>query len=323
MMRHAGFVLLSLFFCLFQPSPSRADYADELRGQMEGLKRQSAKQLDVAYFHDMGILARKADEADLNLLTTEIVGSLLWKKMEDYLKNETAEINRLYATDVFRASRRLAGLNRFEHFYEPTEEFLSSTNGQALALELVGFRKRALDGIQSSCSDYTLSQALSALRKTGLYVTGRPEEILSLRDLTQALDCCLAWKSKIHYVDEKTFKVTNEEGIFIEEGKLVLETNPRDYSEARWNGDWIYRFEGKDGTAEGISHATLKYRRGDDKADLTISAARVSSVGWIKLPVSVSGSQHTAEIEGNPIQPRAVFSKENSVPLAGCRENKV
>lgn len=303
------------------PPLSAVDYTQELRDQIEQTERQFLNQLTLDYFHDMGIIARKADEAELVELATEITGTLLLKRMDEYVQTEVKAINRLYETDRFAATKRLEALNRLERYYQPTEEFLNTISGQALSGELARFRQGAIAELENSCSDFSLLQGIQAIRKTGLFMTGHAQEVRDIQVLTPKVECCLGWKPKIRYSAQQEFKTDYEEGTLIQKADLNLETNRRDLSEARWRGDWIYRFKGRGGVGEGISQAILTYTRGSDTAGLVISASRLSSVGRINFPVSLAGDRRTIEIDGEPIYPKAILSGQ-AVSLNGCLETK-
>lgn len=268
----------------------------------------------------MGIIARKADEAGLNKLATEIVGSLLLTPMDRYVEQQLDLIHRLYKTDPADASRKLNDLNRIDKDYQPTDEFLSTTGGQALSGQLARERKGALNMISLGCSFNMIKQAMKAYRKTGLFVTNTLEEIRSLRSLTEALSCCLNWKTTVHYFFEEEFESEYDAGMQSEEGRLKLQTSPLDWSRARWAGDWVYRFKGREGEAKGVSRATLIYEKGDQPAELKISSARLSSSGRINFPVTLAGDLRSLEVEGYRIFPIAIMPGQRDFALAGCRD---
>ncbi len=300
----------------------RADYAEQLNGQILDIESHAGKMIGPEYFHDMGIVARKADDSGLADLTLQIVREKLLAPMDEYVKSEAAEINRLYETDPLAASRRLKELNSFERYYEPSENFLKTAAGQTLAAELSLKRRNAQGFIATACSESALVQALQIMKKTGLFQTRQAEEINSMREITRLLDCCLAWKPKINYRSEKLFENDYEQGTSAEEAHLLLQTNARDYNEASWTGEWTYHFTGRKGKGEGRSTAVLKYKRGSETADLVISASRLSSVGRINFPVTLEGEPRTLNVEANGIFPKAYFSADQEVPMAGCQESK-
>jgi len=318
-----GIIFLWLSCLLLFQIPAFADYEQDLRDQISEIKKRHRVEMDRTYFRDMGIVASKADDAELNLLATEIVSSLLFRASDQYVQEEIDLINRLYPRDGYKASNRMVELNRFERLYQPTEEFLSTTGGQTFSAELVQLRSQVLDFLGGSCSEYMTVLGLQALRKTGLFVTNRSKEIAQMRELTQELNCCLAWKSKIHYYHAQEFRTDYEEGIMIEEAWLKLRSSPRDYSQAKWEGEWIYRFEGREGKGLGKSNATLQYRKGKDMADLVISSAKLTSAGRINLPITPAGDHRFVAVEGSYAFPAALFSNQVVIQLTGCRENKV
>ena len=300
----------------------RADYGEELRSQIKEIESRYAQKFTIDYFRDMGIIARKADEAELADLTTEIVRSLLLKHMDEYVKIEIKNINVNYTQDRFLAGNQLGELNRFERFYEPTEEFLSTANGQVIEAELVRFRQNALDLLQKSCAEESILAGIQAVRKTGLFTTKHAAEITMMQEITNALDCCLAWKPEIQYQNEQAFENDYEKGTLAQEARLTLQSDRKNYSEANWTGEWIYRFKGREGSGEGVSQATLRYHKGEETASLVISASRVTSAGRMNFPVSLAGEDRTVTIEGNPIYPNAIFVGNVSLPLSGCRMEK-
>ena len=211
-------------------------------------------------------------------------------------------------------------MNRYQKYYQPTDEYLRTTGGQAFSSELARLRQNALDRLKEGCSESAIREGLKAVRKTGLFVTDTPQEISTVREIEDRLDCCLFWHPEIRYREEQAFKSEYEEGVLIQEAHFSLQTNRRDDKEALWAGEWIFRFKGREGTAEGVSPAKLRYRRGEETASLTIGTSRVTSVGRINMPIPLSGDFRTVEVQGNPIRPEAVFSEKQAVPLMGCRE---
>ena len=143
-----------------------------------------------------------------------------------------------------------------------------------------------------------------------------------MQEIIRGLECCLAFKKKINYRHEEPFESEYEVGTLTEEGHLVLQTSGQDYSDARWVGEWIYKFKGKEGTGEGVSQATMTYHKGEKSAELVVSASHVSSAGRMNFPMALAGSKKDVTIEGEPMDPQAsFFSKSDSIPLTGCHEN--
>jgi len=311
------FAVCSLVF-LFKPAVLRADYEQEIRNQIKQVERRYPGDFDSDYFHDMGILTRKADEAGLNSLTTEMIGSLLFERMDQYVETQLDLIDRFFKSDPVEASRMLMDLNRQDRYYEPTDEYLSTTGGQALSSELAAERQRSTDELNERCSFSGIRKAIQSLRKTGLMVTTRIEEIKNSRALIDGLECCLNWKSKIDYTYETPFENDYDEGMMIEEGHLKIKSTPRDYKRAEWVGEWIYRFIGREGEAEAVSRATLVIDKTGQPAELMISAGRVNSVGRINFPINVSGDFRYLEVGGHSIFPAAVMPGQKSIALAGC-----
>ena len=315
-------LLTAAFFLLSRQERLGADYASELRSQIREIQGRNTQGLNFDYFHDMGILARKADEAELNDLTAETVHSLLLKKMEEYVQSEIKAINELYESDRYQASRRLEALNQFKRFYEPTGDYLNTTGGQAIHADMIRFRADALAVLEKSCSSETLATGLQAVLKTGLFVTNSAEEIKALQALPPKIECCLSWAPQLSFRDEQSFKSTYEEGKLTYEAHLKLETSRRDYSDAKWVGDWIQHFDGRDGQGEATAQVILQYPKGAETAELAISASRVTSVGRINFPVTLAGEKRTLEIEGKPLAPKVLFSAGHPVSLTGCHNEK-
>jgi len=97
-----------------------AEYEQEIRDQTQDvLSRYPGGHLDHDYFHDMGIIARKADEAGLNTQTSEIVGSLLYKRMDHHVEKQLEQISRDYEMKRPEASTQLQDLIRYRLYYQP------------------------------------------------------------------------------------------------------------------------------------------------------------------------------------------------------------
>lgn len=312
------FLLIVLFF--LSPLGVHADYASDLREQIQQIQSRSGGKLGFDYFHDMGIMARKADEAELTDLTTETIKSLLLKKMDDYVQAEVKALNELYVTDRYTASRRLQELNQFKRFYQPTEDYLGTTGGQAIHSDMIRFRADALEAFKKPCSNENIISGLQAVLKAGLFITKTPEEIKALQALPPKIECCLAFAPELYFGDTQDFKSTYEQGKLTVEARLKLQSSRRDYSDAKWVGDWIQRFDGRDGTGEATAQAILKYTKGRDTADLLILASRVTSVGRINFPVSLVGETRTLEVQGKPVAPRVLFTGGKTALMTGCKD---
>lgn len=311
---------LELFFL---SSQVHADYTQELEDQIMKLKLRYSQNLDLMYFHDMGIIARKADEAELQELTITIIRSHLFAPMDEYVGSELQTINDLYPSDSYQASKRLSELLKMNIYFEPSDEFLLTAPGKAIAAEIARNRTEALGQIRAKCSDDIIRKAVQAIRKTGLFFTNSPDEIGDMRDLSQDLSCCISWKPTLQYHFSQSFETDYEAGKMLEDAKLKLVSSPNDLSQAQWTGEWRYTFQGKEGKGEGTSQATLRYQRGDETSELVISSARMNSVGRINMPMSLSGDRQTLEMEGMPIYPEAIFKGQIDLSLAGCREDAV
>ncbi len=301
-----------------------ADFTEELQDQIRSLKaRYTSIQLDETYFHDMGIIAHKADNAELMDLASEIIRSHLFPKMDEYVKTEWDEINRIYETDSIQATERLKKLIEFRNDLQPTEPFLQTGQGQTIASELMQSRGKLLEAMKQECSGETSLEAIKTFRKTGLFVTNTPQEQRDMRTFTEALSCCLSWKQTIHYKNTKKFETDYEAGTMEEEARLKLESSGADWHEAKWAGEWTYRFQGREGMARAISQANMRFVRGADYADLTISSARVDSAGRMNMPIPLAGEYRNVEVSGERTIPQGAFSALLQIPLTGCQENQL
>lgn len=293
-----------------------SDYAEDLRRQADKVRETYASGR-AEYFHDLSVIARKADDAGENQVAAEILRDL-FQASENWAQEQVNQINEQFLADAFHGARRLPDLTRFDRKFQPTDNFLKAAQGQALNTDLIQYRVNALESLQRSCETKNLVQGIAAVRKTGFFVTGSPAETQILRSLTENLECCFSWKPEISFSRQQEFETLYESGIFTEEARLRLESSRSDLSEARWSGDWIYRYEGREGRGEGVSQGILIYRKGEDAASLSISASRVSSTGRMNFPNPLSGEKRTLETEGSPLDLSLNFFEE-SVPVTGCR----
>ncbi len=84
-----GFFLFLVFSIFLGVLPAaRAAYEDELRDQIKKVETDYLRTPQMTYFRDMGIIARKADEAELGGLASEIIRVKLLKTMDDYVRSE-------------------------------------------------------------------------------------------------------------------------------------------------------------------------------------------------------------------------------------------
>lgn len=309
-------ISLAIGYCLNQAVA--ADYAAEIQDQIKAIQARYKETKDLKYFHDMAIIARKADEAELTELTIKIIRNDLVKPMGEYVEKEIAEINDLYTRDAYKASERLAELNKFERYYQPTQEFLNTAGGRALAGEFVMMRKSSLEALGMACVDIAIQQGLKAVLMTGLYQTGTAEEFASLRDISREVECCLSWGSVLKHENTQMFETDYEKGSLTETTNLSLQTDAKNHSEARWAGDWLYQFKGKEGVGKGVSQAILTYRRGSETADLVITASKVTSAGRMNFPRSLAGEPRTLNVQGTPLLPSVVMAGKK-VLLNGCK----
>lgn len=311
-------VAVSVFLFFGAVLPVFADYTQELQDQIEELKKDYP-QPRPEYFHDAGILAHKADDAGLYEQATGIVRAHLFMKAEEYVRNEWQEINRLYtAADSFNATRRLQDLVRPVSYYKPSEEYLKTASAQAVTTELVQLRTQALEALERGCLDHGLLAGILAIRESGFFEAGTPAEIEAMRLLNERLSCCLSWNAEIRLSKKQPFETEYEAGEISEEANLRLESSRTDLSFARWAGEFIYRFTGRDGQGQGVSQGILTYRKGQDQASLVITASRVTSTGRMNFPNAFSGENRTLGVRGNPVNARLAFF-EDLVPMTGCR----
>lgn len=302
------------------PGPLRADYSDELRDQIRDLQARYPSTLEEVYFRDMAVIAHKADAAEIMDLAAEIIRKNLWERMDGHVETELEAINALYETDAPAATERLKELVEYRKYFQPTGPFLQTGQGKSLAAEIGQARERLLAQMNQSCATDTVQAAIQVFRKTGLFATGEPREMMSMREFQKVLNCCLSWKAAIVYEYTQTFESEYEAGTKREAAKLKRVSPGSDWNEAQWTGEWRYDFQGREGEARALSSATLRYRKGEDTADLVIRSAKVDSSGRMNMPVPVAGEHRTLEIDGEWLRPQAVFSAEVAIPLSGCRE---
>ncbi|MSR77231.1 MAG: hypothetical protein EXS63_03245 [Candidatus Omnitrophica bacterium] len=300
-----------------------AEYEQEIQSQVDKMMGRAKSNFSEVYFHDMGIIARKADLAELNEMTAKIVRTYLFEKMSQYIQQKIKDINETYLSDPAQATSQFLELVKFQKYFQPTEAFLQTAEGRAIEAELEQARKHALEDLKRGDSKESLMTALEAVRKTGFFMTNSGNEYSSMRELTQELECSFGWKSKINYHYSHKFETDYDAGTIDEEAHLNLESSGKELSEAKWSGEWIYHMKGRDGTVEAVSHATLTHRKGQDIAELVITSAKVSSIGRMNMPMPVSGDMRTFEVKGEPFHPWVALTGMITVELVGCRENKV
>lgn len=311
----------ALIVAVFAPSAA-ADYAGEIRDQIKETGNKFIAGIEPAYFRDMGIIARKADDAGLYDLTSEIVKSYLFERMEKYLEAQIEAVNNEAGRDPYEASRRIGPLLKYERYYEPSQEFLSSSAGQGFSAGMARQRQEALEFLKLSGAQEAVLLGLQAMHKTGLFATRRQEEDREMEKLMGLLSCTLGWKKNFSYKYEQEFKTDYEKGTLTEDAEFTLETVSDDYLSAKWSGPWNYRYTGRDGEGQGATRATLKYRRGDYSAELFIEGAKLSSAGRFNFPANLSGEKRVVEVTGTGLKPQANFIGQ-AMPLTGCREVQV
>lgn len=294
------------------------DYIQDLKSQLASLDKKYSKK-EAEYFRDMGILARKADEAGSAELTSEIVLTQLLPQMKQYILDSLEEIKSDFSKNKMSSLRKLTALGALDRYYQPTGNFLETAGGQAITTDLIQRRERALAGLTKGCSEVSIEQGMEAIKMTGLYQTNSLPEIDSLRKLIDGVSCCLGWKSELRFTRSNEFENDYEKGTMSEEGNLRLESNRNDLSEARWTGEWIYKFTGREGKGEGVSQATLIYHRGDESAVLAITPSRVTSTGRMNFPNALSGEKRTFAVEGSILSP-VLDSLGQPIDVTGCKK---
>lgn len=311
-------IVSGLLLC-FALGEASADYSQELQDQVRKLQSDYPQPSPV-YFRDAGIIINKADDAGLYDLAAGWVKTLLFEKMAVYVKNQIEEINRLYASgEALKAGRQMQDLLRFERYYLPSEEFLRTAPAQALVTDMVQLRENAMEDFEDGCMDAGVEQGLIAIRQTGLFMMNNPQETESLRKLNQEAGCCLGWRRTLHFKRQDEFKNDYEAGKTVQEGTLRLESSAADMSQARWAGEFLYKFTGREGQGLGTSRAVLVYHRGSEDANMKITPARMTSTGRMNFPHAVSGEDRTLEVIGNPMIPGFKFF-EYDTPFTGCRD---
>lgn len=281
-----------------------ANYADDLRLQITQLKQRSAVKKN-EYFRDAGIIARKADDAEQYDIASEIMRAL-FDDSDTAVQEEIENLNSLFEKESLQAARKIPELTRYEKHFQPSANFLQTALGRALNGDLIQFRTNAIEGARN-CSDESILQGVQAIKKTGLYVTNSTQEIEAMRSLTEAVNACFSWNPEIVFLRSQPFETLYESGTLTEEAHLKLESSRADLSEARWVGEWVYKYTGREGRGEGVSQAVLTYHKGEDAATMVISTGRISSTGRMNFPNSFAGEKRTIEISGPPLNPQIVF----------------
>lgn len=303
---------------------AHAEYTDEVKSQIQDLQnRYQNKPLDLVYFHDMGIIAKKADSAEINSLTVEIVRTHLLKKMDEFVGEQLKNINLLYHNgNGSEASKLLRGLLEYKNYYQPSEDFLMTGGAKAIRSEHNLFREIAVKSMEEEDSLEAITRGIRAVQQSGLFVTNAGSQFSDMRKLIEKTECSVGWKPTLNYRNEEDFQTDYDAGQVIQEGHLKLQSSGRDLSEAKWVGVWIYHMKGREGALEGTAQATLKFKRGEDMAALNIADSKLNSAGRMNMPMPASSIQKTVEVVSNPISPVAVFDGNIKISLVGCHENK-
>ncbi len=314
MKRAAALVLLFLFsFPVF----ARAEYVDRLRQQARETGARFTDNTELVYFRDIGVVIGKADGAELYDLLMEISREAN-KKMDMYIEARFKKIEDLLERDPFSAGPVFQEILKFEKYYEPSKDFLSTAPGKAMAAEIARLRQESITRLaKDMVVTENLIKGFQAYRKTGFFMTGTPQEEKDLQDLSARLSCGLSWARKISYKSSQNFKSEYEKGSLVETAELTLQTPGTDLLKAEWRGPWTVSFKGRDGMATAASEATLKVQRGSYTGDLVITPAKLSSTGRFNFPISLAGEQRTVTVQGGGIQPKVKISEE-IMPLSGC-----
>lgn len=304
-----------LILCL---SPAaNAEYADQVRQQVKDTEAAFPEPND-AYFHDMGIIARKADDAELFPLLVEILRRNLFQKSEEYAKSRFEKAVEVMESNPKDAEAIINDLLKFKEQYVPSEEFLGTADGKALAADMVRMRSEALRKLGGAkASQANLIQGFQAYRKTAMFYLRTAPETADLQALSRRLGCHTGWARQLRYSQEQEFKTDYEKGSLVEVMELTLQTPATDYSNAVWRGTWTVKYKGRDGIGQAVSQATLTFKGGAYEADLLIEGARLSSTGRFNFPNALSGERRVMLIEGTKIQPELEVSG-TLVPLTGC-----
>ncbi len=304
---------------LAAPALSRADYSSEILDQIRETQSRFSSGVTPAYFHDMAIIARKADDAGLYDLNYKIISQYLFEPMEADVRKRVREINAKMPSDAYSAAVKIPELLRLERYYEPSAEFLKTSGGQTLAGALARGRQQAIEFLKTSGTDDVITSALVIYQNTGLFLTKRSGEDKDLAELSALLTCSMGWKRKIRYSHKQEFKTDYEEGTVEEETELTLESDSGDYLKAQWSGPWYYRYKGREGTAEGVSRATMRFQKGEYSGTVTVTPSKLSSAGRFNFPSNLSGDKRVAESAGTGINPVLTMSGK-VLELTGCPE---
>ncbi len=297
---------------------AKAEYAEQLRKQIDETQKRFPKGPEPAYFHDMGIIARKADDAESYDLVMEIVQTYLFGEMDKFVDSNLKKAVAQTEADPYLAGSYISGLLDFEKYYEPSGEFLNSSAGQAAAANLVRVRQEAFEKISKpKVSVADLAAGFKAYKKTGLFsVKGNAEET-DLRKLHEKLDCGVSWARKVNIRLQQEFKTDYEGGIMRQNAELTLQSVASDFTKAEWRGPWIFDFQGRDGVGKGTSTAILKVTRGAYDGDLSISTSQLSSTGRFNFPNGLTGERRVVSIVGNKLLPEVEIDYKK-VSLTGC-----
>lgn len=314
-----------IFLCaafLFSAPTLDAGYGDQLKVQVREAEQDYSASSASAYFKLMGMIARKADDAKEHVLLGEILNKSLWGKMDAYIQEEVRVINDLFETQPLEASQRLKSLLIFQKHYEPSQDFLQTSEGKGFAGDFARQRQQALEQLNKNPSKETFISALSVYQKTGLFFIKNNQVENDLNQLLRRIGCAVGWRKEIDFKHEQEFKTEYERGTVIQEGKLILQTSADNYAEAEWKGSWIYRYKGRDGVGQGTSEAVLKFKRGGYETEIVIKDARLSSTGRFNFPTPLNAVKRLVEIHPPHLLPRAELFEER-FNLTGCGEEKL
>lgn len=314
-------IFLCAFFILgiFRFTPAQAEYVDQLRAQVKEAESAYLHSAAPVYFRNMGIIARKADDAQQYELLAEIISQSLFGKMDAYITQELKQIEEMLELDALSASSKIAALLKTERYYEPSADYLETLEGKSYTAELARLRQETAALLGKNLTSENLAKAIGAYQKSGLFfVKGKqPED--DLNALHRKIGCTVGWKSKISFSAQQKFKTDYERGIVTEKAELTLRTPASDYAAAEWRGPWIYGYTGQEGTGQGDSEAILKVLRGQHETEILITAARLSSTGRFNFPVTLTNTKRLVTLTTPLLLPKAEMYDE-TFALTGCED---
>lgn len=288
------------------PGPAaRGEYADQLKAQVKQIESEYAPGAESAYFRNMGIIARKADDSQNYELLALIIKNSLFAKMEFYINEQLKTINELLETDPFAAGKKITALLNTQRYYEPSADYLETSDGKSFAGELARQRQEGAQLLKKNQSVDIVVKGLYAYQKTGLFSIKGKQQETDLNELHKQIGCALGWRKKLSLKTKQKFRTDYESGTVEESMELTLQTPASDYASAEWRGSWIYTYKGRDGEGQGVSEAILKLQRGQYETEILITAARLSSSGRFNFPVNLSPVKRLVSVKPPHLLPRA------------------